>query len=433
MSLRDLLKTFVIESVLSQNNDIGSKIETEEREALDAVTAAQDKLDRWLIAKQEFESWNKQSKSIRGPKPIFPLGTSERTSEKTLRGKLSDAMKKYASYEPSAEDFSYVAKEKKQPDDDDETGYEGILEWVPEVYANKWTKWPEALQSSNIKFGSGSQSKENKKEKSRYSEGGVGRGERWLAYLFGAKVMGQSKSYDLVMPDGSKYEVKELDAGSSTIRPGTKGIEAYEAARLDIAQVINEIQEFLNLVDLKTEDLKSILSKEDEKKIKYVQNFLNDEYSSFARGEISLERLKLLRNVLKIIKSLIDEHVGSKESLRSSIAIGDASFSVPEKIMIRIAKVLEKELGASIIKNVNVWSLVLSPLKSRAFEDYSGYFKTWQSKIKVASIFSGTDGLFIVNENKGFYWIPIGDIDNHLKFARISQGLPMLKFINFDE
>lgn len=438
-NIRKHIRQYVAMLIEASKEGKGTKFDKEEKEAFDAYVASKEKLVKWKEAMEKYNAWKRVWKNkintdqAQAEKPIFPLGTSELTRQTTLEKKIKDAQNAYAYYEPSASSYVYqstFSKKKRDSNEDDVVeAYQPLINWTPELYANKWTKWPDEVKLSGIEFDI-----KSKKEKTRLAEVGVGRGERWLAYIFGGKVMGQNESYDIVMPNGTKCEVKEINARYATIRPGTKGLRAYEEARNDITSVIKQLQDFLEIVDALGEDFMNEISPIDRQRINYIKEFVNEEYQPIVvTGEISHERIGALRKILKIIKEHFRQNSSEIEA-RKSISINRKELEVPGSTYKKIIRQIEKDMPGVVSSNLStteLWDLVLQPLQSHAFADYTAYINLWYDKVNVEKIFEGTDGVFIVNENKGFYWIPIQDVNENLEFTRVSQGLPMLKFLDF--
>jgi hypothetical protein len=451
-----------IKSILSENDDIilrqlirhailsersaGSEFDAKEKAAKESYESAKAKLDAWFIVKQKYDLWmdanrnkSKAKKDTAG-KPSFPEGTTER-SQTALEKDLEKTKAEYAKYNPEVADYAYKIPDEVAIEDDVEIEGTGkktkkkkpMLEWDSDAFAMRWTSWPRSVEAKSG-TGFGKQKKSDEGETIRGEVMGTGPGERWLSHIFGGGVAGGSVSFDVKLPDGSKCEVKELGSASALVRPGTHGMAAYERARDRLSEVMDQMSNFVDAVTEAEVDkgFTNMLKPIESKIIAFTKNFISEEFEMMvSKGEISNDRLMTFRKVLLALKALKEYHSTAKV-IKPTVTLNKKTVNVSQPTFIDIAKTVKKDVPESdVLSDFETWEVILGALKDSAFTDPTKFLDEWSSLVDPEEVFKDTDGLFIVNEAKGFYWIPKSEIKSALRFEVVSQGKPKFRFLNF--
>lgn len=351
-----------------------------------------------------------------------PLAAKQR---KTLEDELDRAESLYAAYNPqergyrrNRSDAPKRAADKKFP-----PAGKKALQSLDDISFLTWHPWPKELKKAGISYGS--KVAGNDVEQSSL---GTGPGEEWLAYVFGAQMQGGGVSYDLVMPDGSAWEVKQLLSQSNLIRPGTEGRKAFEKAKTRLSSVLKQIESFVSVTNrLKLTDA---MSQDAKSQFEMVESFINNEYEMFVeKGEVSKERFIDLRATLLTLGKLKDElkAMGSGAADAhgtQTVGLNDKNIPVDKPTYIDVAKRVEKATSRDdVLSDVEEVDIAVSTLKDPAFADPRGFFNEWSSSIRVENVFSQVDGIIVVNPN-GFMVIPKDQFRNTIKFNIISQNIP---------
>lgn len=292
---------------------------------------------------------------------IEEIESYARKSRKSFEQNVQDAKEKYNKYNPDVTDLDFALADIEREEKDVTPKYEfdEIRYPIDNFYGGKWWNWPNDVKDSGIQFGS---------SESGESEKSVGPGENWLAYMFGASVMGKGASYDLSTQDGRRWEVKMIDS-SKKIVTGKHGRKA--AAR---------IRE--SLVDPFTNDM-----------FKELKQSINDE--SFA----AMLDSKMVRN-LRIIVNYADTLVEVQE------------FKLNHLVTYRKVLYACKEL--SKVSALNGY------FNHVAFANPDDYIEE-MCMISPRKVFPGIDGMFIVTKD-AFFRIDNEDFDNMIHYDSISFG-----------
>jgi len=449
----DLILRQFIHNALLEAELPGTSFEREEAEAEAAYLKAQADLDAWHKADakrtafyKELESQglspgssSKLVKQLR-QKPEYNFDPNLPKTSAKFEDAVEKAREKYGKYNPAAVGYKRTSKkaEKEKPADETpefKNPFKGfkwsggpVIDRKP--VAMQWVPWPEDVEKfSSAKFG-------KQKEGERGEAVGTGPGEKWLASLFGGSVVGGGSSYDIIMPGGTKCEVKELDSASSLVRPATEGIAALEKSRRHMNVIMSQIKDFIEAVEASKEALEDVMTPEEEQIVSYVAEFFDNEQENIVgKGEISRERIAYLRSVLKQLQILKTSHSGSKKdtkNVKTTVTLNKKTATVSRPTFIDIAKRVEADVGETeILSDFETWDLVLNTLKDSAFTDYVGFLNSWYESLSVEDAFKAADGLFIVNEQKGFYWIPKSSLKSMLRFEVVSQGRPKFRFLGW--
>ena len=438
-----VLRQFIRQTLVLERS-AGTEFDAKEKAAKEKYEAAKAELDAWLVTKKKYDDWmgtnrgKKKGKQDLASKPKFPEGTTER-SQMALERALEKAKEDYAKYNPEVSEYQYDVPEEASEDVSIDVGTstkkkkKSLMEWDSNALAMKWTPWPKNLeQKSGIGFGKQKKSEEG--ETVRGEVMGTGPGERWLSYIFGGGVAGGSVSYDVSLPDGTKCEVKELGSASSLVRPGTHGMAAYEKARDRLTEVMGQMKVFSGAIDeaMSDEGFSEMLSPVEQKIINFTKRFIESEYEMMvSKGEISSDRLATFRKVLLALKSLKEYHTKTG-TINPTVTLNKKKVNVSQPAFIDIAKTVKKDVPSSdVLSDFETWEVVLGALKDVAFTDPTKFLDEWSTLVDPEVVFKDTDGLFIVNETKGFYWIPKAQIKDVLSFEVVSQGKPKFRFLNF--
>lgn len=443
--LRQLLSVLIKESLLLEKDiDIASEFNSNEEKAKkkweDAIAtlAAWDENNKKYLnlinkADELNVSIDTAKKRLKG-NPEYALDPKMNLKKRsTLVDLLSDAQNEYAEFEPSVLNYSKKSKVKNKVvadpgvnSSDSEAGKNAMMPWEPGMFAMKWTSWPDNIKEvSGTGFG-------KQVDGERGEAMGTGPGEKWLAVCFGGRVMGGGVSYDVQMPNGDKCESKELESKTSLIRPGTEGLAGFDKARSHLENIMKQLREFINGVDLEKEKFQTLMSNEENQIINYIRSFILEEYENIVgKGEISRERIHYIRAVLKATKVLKDSHK-TKNDVDPTVTLNKRTVKVKLPTYIDIAKKIEKDSpNEDILSDIETWDIILNTLKDEAFVNYSQFLNDFYNAVNPTEIFRQVDGMFIVNQTKGFYWIPKENLKEALRFEVVSQGKPKFRFVHF--
>jgi hypothetical protein len=422
----------------------GEEFESMEVEARKKYDDAVASLEAWKANDRKKQEFNKKYQELRSqgvsekkakeqlkanPKTSYDVKLAQK-AEKTLEADKDKAEGELSAFDPEVRDYVRNKKggarglaNKQLP----EKGKKKHLD-INKVKGMTWLPWPEAVKKSGISYGSKAAGIEGEG-----ADAGVGPGEEWLAYVFGGQMQGGGVSYDVVTPDGSTWEVKQLLTRTETIRPGTEGLKAFEEARTRLVNIMNQLRDFVETA--KGIGLTETLSDNVAKKINFIEEFVTDEYEMIvAKGEISKDRFIDLRASLitiNKIKQALDLHKSAskgakgKKGTKPTVSLNDKKVAVDKNTFIDIANIVKKATGdEDILSGIEQVEIAMSPLRDSAFDDAKGFFNDWFASIKLENVFSQVDGgLFVVHPN-GFMMIPKGNLNSALKFEKVTQGKP---------
>jgi len=327
----------------------------------------------------------------------------------------------------------WSAEEKKKKI---EKGYSNVnLGYPLEGNVGRWIKWPE-----NMAKLSGSEYS----DKSSVGDEDVdtGKGEKWIAALFGGKWMGSSSVYDISI-NGKKFECKELTTKTNLVRPGKYGIIAIKDFKDNIDEVARNVKMFSDYL------IKSSFSSEKNEKTKVVlqkiSQFIDESYQNIVEaGEISKSRFTYLLSIVENIKDMLSDegmYAGKDPSESPEIVLKgagkdakDFSVKVPKLKYLKILDVLEKSISSEDLSKAreHIFSNAARYLTSDVFDpdvNPEEWFKNLFKQVDVEKVFPSDliSGVFIVNP-VGFYLIPSSDLKSKLKFEVVSQGRPRFSF-----
>lgn len=426
-------KRCLFESLISEDdsdNDVNANFDVLEKlakEKYEAAKAAIDAYDENLKRKTAFDKElarlrsngmgeDRARKQLR-TNPDYAYSPALIASKReNLEQELEKTEIKYSAFSPEIRGFTRTKKGSSRSSakiEKPDLQTKVIID-INNIQYLKWHSWPIKVIKGKIPYGT----------KNSDSEGGVGPGENWVAITFGGKIQGGSVSYDVVLKDDSKWEVKQLLTKSETVRPGTEGLKAFEDARERLENIMHELQEFCNSYDKSS--LKDFLNKEQISKFEFIKSFIEDEFEMIvSKGEISKERFIDLRTCLITCSQLrSDLHASVKNKTKTVVGLNDKNINVDKTTFVDIAKQLEKATNRDdILTDINEIDIVFSSLKDSAFTDVKKFFNEWFNSVKVSNVFSQVDGLIIVNPNQ-FMVIPKEHFNNTLKFDKVTQGKP---------
>lgn len=156
-----------------------------------------------------------------------------------------------------------------------------------------------------------------------------------------------------------------------------------------------------------------------------------------SKGEISKGTFTEIRNILYTVKNLKQKFKSSgKSKIEPKIKFSGMSseIEVSRPTFIDVVNTVEKEKKTDILKDEQKLNMALGILRGEAFDDPESFLDKYDDSIKLKSVFEQVDGVFIVNEEKGFYWIPGKSEDQLatvLRFNSVSQGKPKFAFLDF--
>lgn len=189
---------------------------------------------------------------------------------------------------------------------------------------------------------------------------GVGRGELLMTYLIpGARFPGGGESYDLLITNNTTYEIKDY----SNVEKEGKG--ALDSIRLGTGGKLTRFEFWKNL-EKSISVAKNISNNTDEKVLKEIldpylytlwQHFISDENytknskaisSAVSAGEVSDERLKLIKIWFYLVHELVERDIEDEQSDDYTMAILRGPNTKPKTVSISPIKDEQIKGGASI-------------------------------------------------------------------------------------
>lgn len=440
--LKDAIRMLIEDKGVSSDTlaRMGSALDAEEKAAkaefekavadLAAYDAENAKRQAYIAKLKEL---GKSADSAEGKKlrkdPAYNYNAKVLTSSPKRRDSLVAAVEKaksvYGAYEPSAVEYKraskHIASDSEQAEMPDKDAH--VYMPIGQVKALRWYSWEDPRWSKVVKqipYGGNAAS-------------GIGPGEGRLAKIFGGKVQGGSVSFDVVTPDGRKWEVKALESASDQIKPGTEGRSALDAPKKKLERIIDQMKKFVSVVDkIGVQTLAT--DPDDAKVLAFIDGFIVDEYAMFAKGEVSPERFKALRACLKALSLLKKKWSsgGAESKVDTTVSLGDKTVKVDKPTYIDVAKRVQRSVpGIDVLTGIEERELALSTLRDSAFEDPRTFLDDWYESVDINRIFEKVDGVFIVN-SRGFNMVPKPLFKKAFRFGNISQGLPKFKFSYYD-
>lgn len=339
---------------------------------------------------------------------------------KRAKTEWEKAAKQYAQYDP---DFEYTMNLQKQDQEDIEDDSDAKMPTnseaskkiidIEDIIPLKHYKWPKQITASKIPYGA-------QKAGQGEIEMGTGPGENWLARLLGAKVQGGNVSFDLVTQDGRKWEVKALDGASSLIRPGVKGLKAYEKSYKMMSDFFDIVKTFTKQCQT-SEAFDQLRNETVDASFENVKQFA----SAINKDEISYEKMIKIYSVVHSLKELRDyiaKQIDFSHDAISEKKYGENRLTVLQSI--RVEKLLKKLNGNALSDDEQTdLSAIIEPLYTPAIDDNELLLNAWGEAVDVRNVFSGVNGMFIVSKDM-YMMIPAEDFVEHIKFKKVSQGRP---------
>ena len=380
-------------------------------------TAAKQKYEQ---AKEKLEYWESENaKKTAFLKVLADAGIKDASSKRAKEIQLKDP----ASY---SYDKSILMQKEATLKRDLEKLKKAYVD-INEIKPLAWYRWADprwGKVATKIKYGSVS-------EKSEEATTGTGPGEDRLAAILGGQVQGGSVSYDVVLKDGSKWEVKALDKQSDLIRPGTEGLAAFDKPRKKLERLMAQLRNFSVVVRrFKLND--PTVGGEDADVLNYILNFVDGEAGDMiAKGEISAGRFREFRTMMKELFELKRKwgfNPDEKVKPDTRVGLAGKEIEVDKGTYIDVAKTVEKSRpDVNVLKNFSEKELAIAAINSAAFDNYSEFLDDWFDSVKASKVFSHVDGVFIVNQ-LGFSKVPRSMFKQAFPFAKVSQGKPRFSY-----
>lgn len=290
----------------------------------------------------------------------------------------------------------------------------------------KWYAWPSELETLS-------------KQKFKPKDQGIGAGEYWLSYIFGGEVQGANGTFDIALFNKDllqRWEVKEYDEKTLTIRLGSHGTNATEKMSLDICDILMQLKDFSETFDklfldkpLKGSEFIWITNY-----VKSLKEYLELNFSKIViRGEISNNDLQNLvapiagaQKVYELILSFQEPIIDLEINYHSIDLKQDDYYRKLSKVLTIFADSLkEEELLYALLGTLQHPVLTGKQL-------YKDFLINWSSYMTPENAFSNVDGVFLVHKN-GFCIVPKQDFNNTFEYCRMSQGRrPNFKIQNID-
>ncbi len=439
----ELAKRFLFESMLDEAEGVGTEFENAEAAAKVAYETAQADLDAWQKNKERKGAYDAAFSKLRSDGYSLEKARSELLKDpryayntvllakkrETLESALDKAEARYASYNPEVRGYRRTKKggakglaSKQMP----KPTRRSVLD-ITKISFMSWHKWPAQIKRTKLSYGT-----KTAGDDVEQASLGTGPGEEWIAYIFGGQVQGTGVPFDIVMPDGSAWEIKQVLSGKDLIRPATEGIQAFKKAKDHLDNIVKQIRNFTIVAE--KIGLADRLSPDDAKRLDFVKSFIDDEAEMIiGKGEVSKERFIDLRSVLITLNKIKTTNMPASSEGAAEMVIGlnDKKVNVDKPTFIDIAKRVEKATKREdILDQFEEVEIALATLKDAAFDDPKAFFNEWFQSIKMSSVFSQVDGVIIVNP-QGFMIVPKDQLQTTLKFEKVSQHRPRFAVANF--
>lgn len=437
----DKLLRETIKLILEDDERISARLDSEEKSAKAAYDAAVSELQKWdeenakrLALLDKAESLgikigdNKASKDLR-KQPAFNYDPKVlQKKRENLVAAVDKTRDLLGAYDPRITNFKRAQKDVKTTPAAMPDGSEKVYMPIGQVKPTIWYSWADprwAKAIKNVPYGSS-------KDKTGDETVGVGPGEERLAIIFGGKVQGPSVSFDLVTPDERRWEVKALETASTLLRPGTEGTAALAKPMKRLISICKQLSLFSKVVQRLGPELVA-MDDEDLATFQYIKDFVDNDIEVITRGELSTEKFKLIRAILKATIALKQKwHVKKKPDSSYTIGLGDKDIAVDKPTFIDVAKRVQKASpDEDVLSSFEERELAVSPLKDSAFENVNSFFDEWFDSVDIERVFSQVDGVFIVNTS-GFNMIPRQLFKKAFKFEVISQMKPKFSYTMYN-
>lgn len=419
-----MLKNATYSGILEGVSDEFDQIEAVARERYNAAVAALAEYDDNLRLKDEYDA--KYDALVAGgmskaaAKRTVDLDPTVQFNKQlllkkrqTLERDLASARDRLAQIRPDEFEFRRASRQERSYPISRE--FSTPIKFIDDVEPLEWHPWPQEVTDSSVPYGSRSSGDD--------SGVGVGPGEQWVALMFGGAVQGGRVNYDVLLADGTTWEVKQVLDKSDLVRPMVEGRNAIDLARRRLNDVINQINDFVS----KVKEVKADAF--DRRIVDFLQNFLDDNYDLIVKkGEISRERFIDLRGALLILRKIKRDAIERMNAARArDIDVGTGSSSVDAVMYARILRRLH-DVGHAKEIELNVDELIVSTLEASAFDDPNEFITSWFESVEPSESFPSIDGLIAVNPN-GFCIVPSVVLNDALKFVIVSQGVPRFRFL----
>lgn len=419
---------------------IGSEFDENAKRALEHVNAAKAALAKWdaedakkalLLAKLKeigvkFDSSSNAAKALKArPEYAYDralLQKDRSTLEKALE-KAEEAYNRLTIDNPDyvvkksdseiAPKLTVTAPDKKAR----------VYLQVKDIEPKTWYAWDDKRWSfvENIPLG-------RIGDKSGDEKSGAGPGEDRLAAILGGATQGHGVPFDLVLKDGSRWEVKDLKTAGVLIRPGTEGRAALAGPKKRLESVLVKLKNFCVLFN----KLKITVGADDARIITRASNYVNIEIENFNKGEVPATRFASFHAVLKAIASLKARWAQEiDDDFENVITLDDVEIVVDKPTFVDVARLVQRSMpDIDILGSIDKKEIALSALKDQAFDDPTKFWDDWFNSVAASEIFKGVSGVFIVNEH-GFNLVPASEFDKSFKFTTISANLPKFLYVDY--
>ena len=426
----DLVRQLILD-VLNEEMSPSASMDAEELNAKAAYEKALYDLNKWDVEDKKrsalYNRANELGIKIGDNKAFRDLKSSPeyaydinvlKPKRETLQQKFDKVRDAYGLYNPAV--ISYRRATKTPPQTDVQRPDKSTRAIVPirSIKPLQWYSWNDhrwVERVSDISYGV--------KDKTGNEQAGVGPGEARLAEIFGGKVQGGNVSFDVVTPDGQRWEVKALNNQSEHIRPGIMGKAVFDKARKRLDSIIKQMHNFA-IVAKKIGD--------DNDAINYIHSFVEEEADMISKGEISPERFKAFRTTLNVAAMIKKQwSSGEEANVDTTIRLANKKVTVDKPTYIDVAKRVQKAVpNVDILGSIKEHEIALSALRDSAFDSPAEFIDNWYQSIDINNVFEHDDGVFIVN-TEGFNLVPRSMFKKAFVFRRVSQGFPRFEFAYF--
>jgi hypothetical protein len=421
----DYIRTLLTEDAPWDQAEIDAKAAYENAEAelaeWDKQKLAFDKkVNMWEDYIRAWANGERKTRGLKPKKPTrseFPMLKFQRKKYLNARDKLKDT---YALYEPSLSGYK-----RKRTSSDEETDNSQLPEEGTHAFADfgalkqlHWYSWPTEIQTSGVSYKPTGQ--------------GIGPGEDWFAWLFGGRVQGEQVSFDIVLADGGRWELKSIANSNSSFRTGTEGLQSTAYARSHLVKMMQQMRSFSQMVvEFHLDDG---LDDKIASMIDHIVTFTEDEFDDIiTKGEITVGRLRALRRATITVHDLLrtrDEVLDAKNDDRpnSVVTLDDEEFNVTQPTFISVAQQVQRDVQkdssgkqVDVLNRYEELDVALSIFDDNAFDNPRGYWAGYFKMIQVEDAFKQVDGVVMIHSD-GFMKIPKSLLSQALTFKGMTMG-----------
>ncbi len=250
------------------------------------------------------------------------------------------------------------------------------------------------------------------------SKEGIGNGERRVAKTFGGVTLGPTATYDVLLSDGSKWEVKQVTKSSMTIRASATGADVLSEAR---AKIDDTMRRMSSLIEASVLCCPDVLC---DPRMSFLQEFVKHEFDMIVKCcEISTKRFSLYKKAMNVASDILNSHRASIDGITGfELVHGDTQVAVEDHVARQILGSMVSSAPMSVC-HLDAFALLLSRfIDVDPFKDVATYISSLKSCLLASRVFEHVDGIVLVNEALGCRVIDKQSLDDELELHNISQA-----------